>query len=98
MRTENLIDFKETLQEELLDASFAVEFLNGALEEGDWKHFGVCLGHVIKAHGSVSSLAKEIGISRQTIYSCLAGSAHMRVEFLRLFAKNTGMRLKLELV
>jgi len=66
---EKLIDYKDFLREELLDKELAAQYLDAALQENDFVFFKQCLLEVIKARGGITALAKEVGVTRQTIYN-----------------------------
>lgn len=49
-----------------------LEVLNEAIKSGDQEMFMVILGHIIRARGSVASLAKEAALNENTLHRTLS--------------------------
>jgi len=73
---------KGFLREELLDNEVAQGYINHALENNDLYALKCCLLEIIKARGKVPAIAKELGVTRQSIYNL---SRHGRLSADRLF-------------
>ena len=60
---------------EFLDSPEAIAvYLNEALAVGDAQSFAYCLGQAAKAAG-MTEIARRAGVSRQSLYDALSGSA-----------------------
>ncbi len=92
-------DYKELLHEELQDISFAVDYLNEALEDADQKVFLMALRDVLEAHGhDISAVAREAQITRPNIYRILSEKGNPRLTSLQAVLHTMGLKLKVDSV
>ena len=71
------------------------EYLNEALEEGDYDYFLHALGVVAKARG-INDMAKKIGVTRESLYKSFNGKTRPNFETVLRAVKNLGLRIRIE--
>jgi len=92
------VDYQEILLEELKNPEFAVGYLNESLKDKDQRVFLLALKNVFQAQGGdMTSLAKEINISRQNIYRILSTRGNPRWENLSSLLDKMGLEIQLSL-
>lgn len=84
-------DAAEFLESEEMIAAYIEE----AFAEGDQKMIQKALGNVARARG-ISGLAKETGLSRETIYKALSEDGDPRFSTLMSLMKAMGLKLVAE--
>lgn len=67
-------------------------YIEAALETDDPSFIALALGDIAKARG-VSALAKETGISRETIYKTFKAGGNPTIETVGKVARTLGLRL-----
>lgn len=87
----------EFMRERLTDASFAAEYLQAAIEDGETAVLLLALRRITEARGGMSKLARETGLSRETLYRTLSGSGNPRLSSLRAILAASGLRLTVAL-
>lgn len=92
------VSHSETTIEELrADRAFAVEYLKSALEElDDPEHRAVgllALRDVAEAYGGLATVAREAGITRESLYRALSPSGNPTLKTLLAVLHAVGMRL-----
>ena len=70
------------------------EYLLAAFEDGDASLIAAALGDIARARG-VTAFAKQVGISRETVYKGLRPGGNSKLETLSKNAKALGFRLAL---
>lgn len=83
----------EFMRERLADASFAAEYLQAAIEDGETAVLLLALRRITEARGGMSKLARETGLSRETLYRMLSVSGNPRLSSLRAIVAASGLRL-----
>lgn len=97
IKKQNYRDYKELLHEELQDISFAVDYLNEALEDADQKVFLMALRDVLEAHGhDIAAVARESQITRPNIYRILSPTGNPRLNSLQSVLNTMGFKLKID--
>ena len=96
----NTTSYEDELIEDLKDPEEALAYLEAALEayEED-KHTGalfLALRNVTKAHGGISKLSKNTGISRQHLYDVFASEHNPRLDNMLNILSALGFRFRLE--
>ena len=71
------------------------EYLRAALEDGEPGTIALVLGDIARARGA-SELARETGLSRETIYKTFRAGGNPTLDTLSRVAKALGLRLTLE--
>lgn len=84
--------FSEFLDETLVDAEVAAEYLAGALEQGDDYFLAEALSRVIKAHGA-TKVSGETGIARQALYKMLANEGNPSFKNVSKMLEAVGLEL-----
>src|SRR6476469_982187 len=79
-----------------LDSDEAVaEYISEALLTGDIDTITRAIGVAAKARG-MSDIARETGLSRESLYKALSGEGHPQFETRNLVLKALGLRLRVE--
>lgn len=68
-------------------------YLEAALEDGDPRIVAAALGHIARAKG-MSRLAREAGISRETLYTALSEEGNPRLTTFLKVVHALGLHLK----
>jgi probable addiction module antidote protein len=71
------------------------EYLDVALEEGDYKFLPVALADIARARKAMASVAKAAGVSRTNLYQSLSEEGHPAFETVAKVACSLGYRLTL---
>ena len=71
------------------------EFLTAAMEENDPAHFLQAVAAVARARG-MAQLAKDAGVSRESLYKTLAPGAKPRYDTVIKLMHAMGVRIKIE--
>jgi probable addiction module antidote protein len=83
---------------EHLDTSEAVaSYLEAAFEDGDPQLIAAALGDVARARG-MSALAKETGLSRESLYRALSAEGHPEFSTVMKVLNAFGIRLEAKAV
>ena len=75
------------------DPSFAAEFLNAVLEDGDQEEVMLALRRLSKAFGGVSKLASKSKLNPNTLYRTLSSRGNPELKSFRSLLKAMGMQL-----
>jgi probable addiction module antidote protein len=75
------------------DPSFAAEYLNSVLEDGDQEELMLALRRMSKAFGGVTKLAKEAELNLNTLYRTLSPKGNPELKSLRALLRAMGMQL-----
>ncbi len=87
----NLTTFDIT---QYLDSSEAIaEYLSQVLEDGDSDEFLEALGHIAKAK-SMSQIAKDTGLGRESLYKTFLPGAKPRFETVMKVMNTFGVKLQ----
>jgi len=79
-----------------LDSEAAIaEYLGQVLEEGDATELAQALGDIARARG-MSQLARETGLSRESLYKGLSGQRTPSADTLLKVVRALGYRLSIE--
>lgn len=68
------------------------EYLNAVLEEGNYADVITAIGHIAKAVG-MTKIAKEIGMSRPSLYKALSEGAKPQFETIMKVLKAIGAKI-----
>jgi probable addiction module antidote protein len=86
--------FTELLDEYLQDDDFAAEFLSQALEEDNFSSFLMSLKDLIRARGSITSIAQKAHISRSTIYKLFSEKSNPELKTILSLLHTIGYDLR----
>jgi probable addiction module antidote protein len=75
------------------DPSFAAEYLNSVLEDGDQEELMLALRRMSEAFGGVSKLAEEAKLNVNTLYRTLSAKGNPELKSLRALLQAMGMQL-----
>jgi probable addiction module antidote protein len=79
-----------------LDSDEAVaEYISEAMLTGEMDIITHAIGVAAKARG-MSEIARETGLSRESLYKALSGEGHPQFETIALVLKALGLRLRAE--
>ncbi len=90
MRKINITEFDASKY--LTDEKVIAEYLSISLEEGDVDLFIHALANVAKARG-IAQIAKDAGISRESLYKSLSDGAKPRFETILKLANAAGFNI-----
>jgi len=71
------------------------EYLNVALEEGDYKFLPVALADIARARKAMTKAAKAAGVSRTSLYQSLSENGRPSFETVAKVANTLGYRIAL---
>ena len=92
-----LYSFDAYLDESLKDPKEAVAFLKAALAEGDKEDLEEAFRRVVRAQGNVSRVARDAGLTRQTIHNFLKGRGEPTFSSLSSVLEALGARFDVAL-
>jgi len=78
------------------DPTFAVEYLNDVLEDGDEKELMVALRRVADAFGGVPKLAEKTKLNATTLYRTLSRKGNPELRSMTSMLKAMGLRLAVQ--
>jgi probable addiction module antidote protein len=78
------------------DPTFAAEYLNSVLEDGDQAELMTALRYMAKAFGGVTGLAEETSLNATTLYRTLSPQGNPELRSLSVILKAMGMRLAVQ--
>ncbi|MBI4526528.1 MAG: putative addiction module antidote protein [Deltaproteobacteria bacterium] len=87
--------YEEGLDERLKEPGYAIEYLNGILEENDPDLLLLGLRDVARAHG-FTHIAKSTGLNRESLYKALSKGKNPRIGTVMDVLSAMGCRIKLE--
>jgi len=67
-------------------------YLNAAIEEGDPALLQAALGDIAKARG-MSSIAREVGVSRESLYKSLSANGNPSFQTISKVARALGLQM-----
>jgi probable addiction module antidote protein len=79
----------------LSDEADIAEYMRQVMEDGDPALLGAALGDVARARG-MSKLAKDTGLSRESLYKSLSGERAPSTDTLFKVIKALGLKLTIE--
>ncbi len=89
--------YQEDLIEDLKDPEFALEYLQGALEESDEPAvFLLALRNIAESRG-MAHLAKESNLNRENLYKLLSENGNPQLYSLTAILSSLGFKLTVEL-
>jgi probable addiction module antidote protein len=80
------------------DPSYAVELLNGILEDGEQGELLVALRQMAKAFGGVQTVAEKSNLNPTQLYRTLSEQGNPELRSLSAILKAMGLRLAVERV
>jgi len=80
------------------DPDYALELLNGILEDGDQGELLIVLRQMAKAFGGVQSLAEKANLNPTQLYRTLSELGNPELRSLSAILKAMGLRLAVERV
>lgn len=80
------------------DPAYALELLNGILEDGEQGELLIALRQMAKAFGGVQSLAKKANLNPTQLYRTLSEQGNPELRSLSAILKALGLRLAVERV
>ena len=75
--------YHEDLFKRLAEPSYAAEYLNTCLEDGDEGVFLLALRDVAQVHGGVAQLAKKTRLNREHLFRLLSNKGNPQLHSLR---------------
>ena len=75
------------------DPSYAAEYLNAVLADGDQEEVMLALRRLSKAFGGISKLAKETDLNATTLYRMLSPKGNPELKSLTVLLRALGMQL-----
>jgi probable addiction module antidote protein len=81
------------MRERLADVTFAAEYLQAALDEGEPSALLLALRRVAEARGGIARLASATGLAREALYRTLSKAGNPRLSSLAAILDATGLRL-----
>lgn len=84
------------LVEALKDPVEAAAYLQAAIEEGDREALLVAMRHVTAAHGGMTAIAQQTGLSRESLYRAFSRRGNPTVATLSSVLAATGLRLSVQ--
>ena len=75
------------------DPSFAADYLNGVLADGDERELMVALRRVADAFGGISKLASKTKLNATTLYRTLSPKGNPELKSMNSMLKAMGLRL-----
>ena len=89
-------DYTTQLIEDLKDPAEAAAYLEAALAEGDGQGLLVAMRHVAAAHGGMTTIARQTGLSRESLYRAFSKRGNPTVATLTSVLAATGLRLSIQ--
>jgi probable addiction module antidote protein len=80
------------------DPSYAVELLNGILEDGEQAELLIALRQMTKAFGGVQTVAEKANLNPTQLYRTLSEQGNPELRSLSAILKAMGLRLAVERV
>jgi probable addiction module antidote protein len=80
------------------DPAYAVELLNGILEDGDQGELLIVLRQLAKAFGGVQKVAESANLNPTQLYRTLSSDGNPELSSLSAILKAMGLRLAVERV
>lgn len=95
-----LINFKDTLTEDLKKSDYARDYLSIALEEyekdKDSIAFLTALRDVAEARGGLGQLARKTNLNRENLYKVLSSKGNPRLDTIESLLHGLGYRLDIQ--
>jgi probable addiction module antidote protein len=88
--------YTDQLVEDLKDPIEAAAYLQAAIEEGDREALLVAIRHVTAAHGGMTAIAQQTGLSRESLYRAFSKRGNPTVATLTSVLAATGLRLSVQ--
>lgn len=88
--------YTNQLVEDLKDPVEAAAYLQAAIEEGDREALLVAMRHVTTAHGGMTAIAQQTGLSRESLYRAFSKRGNPTVATLTSVLAATGLRLSVQ--
>jgi probable addiction module antidote protein len=85
--------YNDSLLEALRDPAEAAAYLNAALEEGDQAALLLALRNVIDAQSSMTRIAEETSLNRESLYKALSENGNPRLKSLNAILRAVGLKL-----
>ena len=80
------------------DPAYALELLNGILEDGEQGELLITLRQMTKAFGGVQSVAEKANLNPTQLYRTLSEAGNPELRSLSAILKSMGLRLAVERV
>jgi len=87
-----LTPFDTGISQDLVDDETIEWYLNQVLEDGNEAEFKRALGYIAKAKG-MTAVAKDINVSRESLYKSLNGQRSVGIDTVFKLLKNLGITL-----
>lgn len=88
-----LVDHRVQLLKDLQDVDECVGYLNAALEDEDPNVFLLALKDVIDAQMGMTSIAKETGLNRESLYRMLSKRGNPRIKSVSTLLQPLGLHI-----
>lgn len=88
--------YTDQLVEALKDPVEAAAYLQAAIEESDREALLVAMRHVTAAHGGMTAIAQQTGLSRESLYRAFSRRGNPTVATLTSVLAATGLRLSVQ--
>ncbi|MEO6625521.1 MAG: addiction module antidote protein [Burkholderiaceae bacterium] len=89
-------DYTTQLIEDLKNPIEAAAYLEAAIQEGDREALLVAMRHVAAAHGGMGAIARQTGLSRESLYRAFSKRGNPTVATLSSVLAATGLRLSVQ--
>ena len=90
------IDYEDSLYERLQDKEYAAAYLAEVLAHESYSTFLVALKDVVEARSeSISSLASEVGVTRQALHKIMSENGNPRLSTLNEILKAVGLQISI---
>ena len=88
------VKYEIGLYERLQDPQYALEYLNACLEGGDEEGVLLALRDIAEAR-SISRIAKDAGLNRESLYKMLSGSVDPKLSSILKLVASLGFTLRI---
>ena len=84
--------YSESLIEALRDPVEAAEYLNAAIEKDDQAALLLALRNVVDAQSSMTRIAEETSLNRESLYKALSENGNPRLKSLNAILQAVGLK------
>jgi probable addiction module antidote protein len=81
---------------EVQDVGNAAEYINAAIEDGEWEVFLLALRDVAKARGGMTAVAEKAQLGRESLYKVLSKRGNSEFKSIASVLHGMGLRLTVE--
>src|SRR5688500_15630071 len=92
-----LKNYRDDLLRRLVSPEYAAEYLEQSLATGDTAAFLIALKDVVDARGGVGNLARDVKLTRPSLYKVLSKGGNPTLETLQQILHSLGLRVSIAL-